>query len=390
MASPSRRRLPVLSTVAALTLLVGCGSSGSDNSSSGGGSSGSPLKIAIVQPYTGDSAYYGTYAKNAFALAMANYGSKPGGHPISFVKGDSKCVPASAVQAGNQVLAQSPVVMLAPACSGDTLALAPLLKAHNVAACSINLAPTITKEGGSQIYRAAPSDADTNDKFAAYMAGKGVKTIGIVHDTSGYGQGNVDSLVAALKKNNIEVAVNAAYDFSATDYSGQIIKLKRANVDAAYFEGYDLAVGNLIKQAKQLQLKAIYFANTNAGNATAGKAAGSALDGVEFATAFLPDASATASKFTDEWTKRFGVAPDSDSTDLYQCAVVILKAITGAGSKADGATVGAAMAKVSVTGLPTGDVAFSADRELTAPPVLIGTWEGGKTKLVKRLSGAGA
>jgi branched-chain amino acid transport system substrate-binding protein len=385
----SSRLLGAAVILATALVVSGCGSSSKSGTSgsSASGSNASPLKVAIIQPYTGDSAYYGDYANQAFKLAMAKFGSKPGGHPLSFVRGDSKCVPTSAVQAGNQVLASSPVAMLAPACSGDTLALAPLLKARGVPACSINLAPTIVSEGGGQIVRIAPSDTYTNDLFAKYMAAAGVKKIGIVHDTSGYGQGNSDTLVAALKKANIAVAVNATYDFDSTDYSGQIIKLKKAGVDATYFEGYDLAVGNLVKQAKQLQLKGKYFANTNAGNETAGKAAGSALDGVEFATAFLPDASQAAGDFAATWQQQFNAAANSGSVDLYQCAAVIIKAIEGAGPNADGKSVAAAMKKVSIPDLPTASVAFTPEGELTSPPVLIGTWDSGKTKLVKRLSG---
>lgn len=378
----------VVALIASALTLAACGGSGSSSGGGGGGSS-SPVKVAIIQPYSGDSAYYGQYAKQAFQLAMANFGSKPGGHPITFVRGDSKCVPTAAVQAGNQVFAQSPVAVLAPACSGDTLALKPLLKSRNVSACSINLAPGITESGG-KVVRAAPSDAYTNKLFAKYMADKGVKRIGIVHDTSGYGQGNVDTLVSALKQNGIKVVTNATYDFADTDYSGQIVKMKKAGVDAAYFEGYDLAVGNLVKQAKQLQLNVPYFANTNAGNITAGKAAGSALEGVEFATAFLPDASPTAKKFAQTWQQRFNEPPNSDSVDLYQCAAAILKGIAASGSNPTSETVGQKLRSVSLSGMPTGDISFNAVGDLENPPVLVGTWRNGRTVLVKRLSAAPA
>lgn len=378
-----------LAAVIAITAVAGagCGSSDSEKASSGGASkSAAPVKVGIIQPYSGDSAYYGEYAQQAFKVAMAKFGSEPGGHPVEFVKGDSKCVPTAAVQAGNQVLAKSPVAVLAPACSGDTLALKPLLKARSVPACSINLAPGITEAGGN-IVRAAPSDAFTNELFAKYIADKGVKKMGILHDTSGYGQGNVDTLVASLKQQGVGVATNATYDFADTDYSGQIVKLKQAGIDAVYLEGYDLAVGNLVKQAKQLQLDVPYFANTNAGNETAGKAAGAALDGVEFATAFLPDASAAEKEFATTWEQQFGEAANSDSVDLYQCAAVILKAIEAAGADVTGATVAEQLKTVSVPGVTVGTLAFDDAGDLQDPPVLIGTWKNGKTALVERLSG---
>lgn len=381
-------RAVVLATTLALAA-CGSSSSGSAGGSGGnGGGSGSAnaVKVGIIQPYTGDSAYYGQYANEAFKLAMSKYGSTPGGHAISFVRGDSKCTPTDAVQAVHQVLAHSPVAMLAPACSGDTLAIEQPLQAQSVSSCSINLAPTITHPGGD-VVRVAPSDTFTNKLFAKYIASKGIKKIGIIGDTSGYGQGNTSTLVSALKANGVTVAVNATYDPAATDYSGQILKLKQAGVDGAYFEGYDLEVGELLKQAKQLQLNVPYFANTNAGNGTAGKAGGKALDGVAFATAFLPNASAATRALTQTWQRTFHEAPNADSVDLYQCAVVLLKAIGASGGNATAQSVGQAVKKISVPGMTAGTVSFNSSGDLNSPPVLIGTWRGGKTVLVTRLAG---
>jgi branched-chain amino acid transport system substrate-binding protein len=365
------------------------GSSGSASSSSASASglgSGNPVTIGIIQPYTGDSAYYGQYANEAFKLAMSKYGSTPGGHTIKFVRGDSKCTPTDAVQAVHPILSSQPVAVLDPACSGDTLAIEPALQAQGIASCSINLAPSITHPGGD-VVRVAPSDAATNKLFAKYIASKGVKKIGIIGDTSGYGEGNTSTLASALKANGVQVVVNATYDFSATDYSGQILKLKQAGVDAAYFEGYDLEVGQLVKQAKQLQLNVPYFANTNAGNETAGKAAGSALNGVLFATAFLPDASPAMKSLTTTWQSTFHQAPNADSVDLYQCAVTLLKAIGAAGSNATAQSVNQAVKKVAAPGVTVGTISFGSSGDLTDPPVLIGTWRGGKTALVTRLAG---
>lgn len=348
------------------------------------------VTIGNIQPYTGDSGYYGQYADRAFEFAMDKYGAEPGGNKLSFVRGDSKCVPSAAVQAGRQVLAKKPVALLAPACSGDTLALKPRLAADHVPACSINLAPGITNENDKNpwVFRLAPSDTVTNRFFAKYMKSRGVKRIGIIHDNTGYGQGNSQTLVAGLKAAGIDVAVDASYEFSDTDYSGQILNLKRTGVDAAYFEGYDLQVAHLIKQARNLGFTGTIYANTNAGNVTAGKAGGEAMNGVLFATAFLPGWTEETQAYAAAWKKRYHEVPDVDQTDLYQCAAVILKALQEVGSQPTGDAVRAAMADISLSGTPTGTIRFNASGDRVNPPVLVGTWDQGKTKLVHVLSGS--
>ncbi len=344
--------------------------------------------IGIIQPYTGDSAYYGQYGDRAFQFAQKAFGKTPGGNTLSFVRGDSKCTPTAAVQAGHQVLAKKPVALLAPACSGDTLALKPLLAAAHVPACSINLAPSITGESNPWVFRIAPSDTVTNKFFALYMKSKGVKSVGIIHDTTGYGQGNDESMAAGLKAAGINVAVDASYEFADTDYSGQIVKLKQVGVDAAYFEGYDVQVANIIKQAKSLGLNVPIYANTNAGNVTALKTGGAAMDGVLFATAFLPGWSPGAKAYTAAWQKAYHQAPDVDQTDLYQCAAVILSALKKVGSHPTGDAMKSAIAKLKLPGMPSGTIRFNSIGDLVNPPVLVGTWANGKTKLVKLLSGS--
>jgi branched-chain amino acid transport system substrate-binding protein len=346
------------------------------------------VTLGIIQPYTGDSAYYGQYGDRAFAFAQSKYGASPAGNTLSFSRGDSKCTPTDAVQAGHQVLAHKPVALLAPACSGDTLALKPLLAAAHVPACSINLAPTITSGAPHWVFRIAPSDTVTNALFAKYMKSKGVKNIGIIHDTTGYGQGNDESLTAGLKAAGIRVAADASYGFSDTDYSGQIVSLKQKNVDAVYLEGYDVQVANLVKQVRSLGLDVPIYANTNAGNVTALKTGGSAMNGVIFATAFLPDWSPGAKAYTAAWIKKYHQAPDVDQTDLYQCAAVILSALRQVGPNPTGDAMRSQLAKLKLPGMPSGTIRFNATGDLVNPPVLVGTWVNGKTKLVKLLSGS--
>src|SRR5690242_877816 len=78
--------------------------------------SDSPIVIGLVEPYTGEEAIYGQWVDDAWTLAMETYGNTIAGHPIKLVRGDSKCQPAVAVSAARQVLAEKPVVLMAPVC----------------------------------------------------------------------------------------------------------------------------------------------------------------------------------------------------------------------------------------------------------------------------------
>lgn len=378
---------------AAMLTMSACGSSGSSHatsgSSSGGsisGSSGGSITVALIQPYSGAEAYYGKYENDAWTLAEQKYGSTINGHAIKLVRADSKCDPATAVSAVRQVLADNPTVINGSDCSGDTLAMLPITTAKHIPLVSENLAPKITTTGSKYIWRVQVSDAATNKYFGKYLASKGYKNLGIIHDTTSYGTANAQTLVDGLTAAGAKVSVQASYDASATDYSGQILKLKNANVDAAYIEGYDLQEGNLVKQARSLGLTAPIYGPTTASDSTFIKAAGSAANGMQFATSFIPDWNSTASSFSQKWNSKFGYEPNMDSVGMYEAAVATIKALQAAGPGASATKVNTAFAGLKLTGLPEGSVSFTSSGNLAQPTVLAGTWSNGATKLVKILT----
>lgn len=378
-----RAALAVVS-MATLALTAACGSSSSGGGASG--SSGSPIVVGVVQPYSGAEAYYGKYENDAWKMAEKNYGSSIDGHPIKLVQGDSKCDPATAVSAVRQILAQQPTVINAPDCSGDTLAMLPITTAAKVPLVSENLAPDITTKGSHYVWRAQASDAATNKLFGKYIAGLGHQHIGVINDTTSYGVANSQTLVDGLSAAGVTPTVKTTYDISATDYSGQILKLKQAGVDAAYMEGYDLQEGNLVKQARSLGLSVPIYGPTTASDGTFLKAAGSAAEGVTFATSFLPDWSPSAKSFAKKWQSEFGYPPNMDSVGMYQVAVVTIKALQKAGAGASADQVNSALKDLQVSGLPEGSVSFTATGDLAHPLVLVGQWHNQTTKLVKVLA----
>jgi branched-chain amino acid transport system substrate-binding protein len=377
----ARATLAVVSA-AALALTAACGSSGSG----GSGGSGSPIVVGVVQPYSGAEAYYGKYQNDAWKMAMQKYGSSIDGHPIKLVKGDSKCDPATAVSAVRRVLAQQPTVLNAPDCSGDTLAMLPITTAAKVPLVSENLAPDITTKGSHYVWRVQASDAATNKLFGKYIAAQGHQHIGVINDTTSYGVANSQTLVDGLSAAGMTPAVKATYDISATDYSGQILKLKQANVDSAYIEGYDLQEGNLVKQAQSLGLNVPIYGPTTASDGTFLKAAGSAAEDVVFATSFLPGWSPSAKSFAKKWQDEFGYPPNMDSVGMYQAAVVTIKALQKAGAGASPEQVNSALKGLQVSALPEGSVSFTSTGDLAHPLLLVGQWHNKTTKLVKVLA----
>lgn len=378
------RGLSFAAVLGAVLFATACGG----GSSSSSGSSNSPIVIGIVQPYSGAESYYGQYADNAWTQVMQKYGSSINGHPIKLVKADSKCEPTAAVTAVRDVLAQNPIAIMAPACSADTLAMLPLTTAAQVPLVSENLAAAVTQQNSHYVWVVQPNDGVTNKYFGQWMVQQGYTKVGIVHDTTAYGQGNASTIADSLTSQGDPPVVNQSYDLAATDYSGQILALKQAPINCAYLEGYDLQIGTLVKQARSLGLSVPLVAPTSATDSTFLQAAGGAAnaEGLTVVTSFLASASPAAMAYAQA-VQNFGYAANEDSAGIYEDAVVIMEGLMKAGDGATSSQLNTAIGGLNLTGLPEGAVSFQSDGEIANPLVIVTQWKSGNVTQVAVLSG---
>ncbi|MBV9521559.1 MAG: ABC transporter substrate-binding protein, partial [Alphaproteobacteria bacterium] len=265
----------------------------------------SPIVIGMVEPYTGEESNYGQWVDDAWKLAIENYGDNIKGHPIKIVKADSKCEPSVAVSGARQVVAEHPVMLMAPVCSGDTLAIMPMIKSNQLPTLSDNIAPKVTQESGGWVWRVQLTDSVVTPPEVKYILSKGYKRIGVIHDTSAPGQANGQNVIAALNAGGLPPVEVATYALADTDYSGPLLKMKGANVDALYVEAYETQGARLIQQAKQLGFTVPTYANFSLFDETFIKAAGEAGNGLIGVTSYTPSWSDAAKKFDEQWFKKF-------------------------------------------------------------------------------------
>lgn len=176
----------------------------------------SPIVIGTIQPYTGEELSYGEWLNDAWKLATAVYGDTIHGHPLKLVKADGKCEPSVAVSAARQVIAQHPVMLLAPVCSGSTLAILPLIKSHELPTLSDNIAPPITKEGDGWVWRVQVTDAVVTPALMKYILSDGYKRVGLIYDTSAPSQAQAHDAIAALRTGGVRPAAVATFALSST------------------------------------------------------------------------------------------------------------------------------------------------------------------------------
>lgn len=355
----------------------------SASSPSSASNAGGAIKVALPMPFTGPDAAFGAYAENAFKVALDQYASKLSGQTVSLIKADTKCTPSVAVQAINQIRGDSPLVATSSACSGDNLAMKPVVESEQLPMVVDSLSPNIV-DGAQTMWQVTSTVEPIGAALAKYMAQHSVKSLSVIHDASSYGEAAATGIVDGSKAQNIKVADNLTYQLADTDYSAQILAAKKSSADAVYVEGYALQAANLIKQAKQLGLAVPIYASLDIDDPAAFSAGGSALNGVVFASSWIANDSAASQEFVKEYKAVAGSDPGVVPETVYESAVAILEAIIGAGSNPTRQTINDALAKVSVQ-LPSGPAEFDSNRVRKGANIYIGEVENNAVKLIGTL-----
>jgi branched-chain amino acid transport system substrate-binding protein len=345
-----------------------------------------PIVIGMVEPYTGEESNYGQWVDDAWKLATDNYGDNIKGQPFKVVRADSKCEPSVAVSAGRQVFAEHPVILMAPVCSGDTLAILPMIKSNQVPTLSDNIAPRVTQESDGWVWRIQLTDSVVTPPEAQYILSKGYKRIGVIYDTSAPGQANGQNMIEALKAGGNPPVEIATYALADTDYSGPLLKMKAANLDALYVEAYETQGARLITQARQLGFTLPIYANFSLFDETFIKAAGPAGNGIIGVTSYTPDWSDDAKKFDEQWFKKFNYHTNADIAALYEMGVVAITALKSA-PDARNKALNDIIAKTNLPNLPMGALSFDSTGNNANPLVLLVTWKDEKIQVLQVLKG---
>ncbi len=230
--------------------------SGSKNQE--GATDKSPITIGFVGPLNGDLANLGLNAKSAVEIAVDEVNGAGGinGRPLQVIYEDGKCNGADASQAGNKLINVDHVpVILGGACSGETLAIAPIAEQTKTTMLSYcSSAPKVT-EAGDYIFRDYPSDTYQGSYGAKFVKEQLGKTkVAILNVKTDWG----DGIAGVFKKSFTEmggtIVAEESFEQTSHDLRAQLAKIKAAKPELVYFLSYTDASIPGLKQAADMKL----------------------------------------------------------------------------------------------------------------------------------------
>ncbi|MEO5694846.1 MAG: branched-chain amino acid ABC transporter substrate-binding protein [Usitatibacter sp.] len=334
---------------------------------------GVTVTIAHAGPLTGSIAHLGKDDENGVALAIDQANAQKimiGGKPVTFkmVSEDDQADPKVGTTVAQKLVDAKVAAVVGHLNSGVTIPASDIYAKAGIPVISGSATnPTLTERGLTNVFRTVGRDDQQGPAIAAYIAGelKG-KKVAIIDDKTAYGEGIANEVEKTLKAAKVTIVSRERTTDKETDFKAVLTKIKGKNPNVIFYGGMDATGGPMLKQARELGIKAVFAFGDGACTNEMSKLAGPAAEGMACSQAGLP-AEAASSEFKDAFTKKFGEIKQY-APYFYDGAMAMIEAMKKADST-DPAKFGPVIKDVTFKGA-TGNVAFDAkgdrkDAEMT-------------------------
>jgi len=245
--------------------------------------------------------------------------------------------------------------------------------------------PKLTEQGFKTQFRVVGRDDQQGPAIASYLAATAKpKVVAVIDDATAYGEGIANEVEKTLKAAKITVLPREKGTDKTTDWKAILTKLRGRNPDAVFYGGMDATGGPLLKQGRELGIKAVFSFGDGACTEEMGKLAGQAAEGLLCSQAGIPVAAADK-KFLEAYKKKFNADPILYAPFTYDAANLLIAAMQKANS-ADPAKYLPELQKISFTGA-TGSISFDGKGDRKDAEMTIFTMKSGKIEPIAVIKG---
>jgi branched-chain amino acid transport system substrate-binding protein len=382
MKNPQIRISAIAAAVAAVFTLAGCGPS------SGGGNE---VKIGHVGPLTGGIAHLGKDNENGARLAIeqANEAKvKIDGKDVKFtlVAEDDQADPKVGSTVAQKLVDAKVAGVVGHLNSGTSIPASPIYNQAGIPVISGSATnPKLTEQGFKTQFRVVGRDDQQGPAIASYLATNNKpQTVAVIDDATAYGEGIANEVEKTLKAAKITVLPREKGTDKTTDWKAILTKLRGRNPDAVFYGGMDATGGPLLKQGRELGIKAVFSFGDGACTDKMKELAGDAAEGLLCSQAGIP-VEAADKKFLDAYKKKFNAEPILYSPFTYDAANMLIQAMQKANSS-DPKKYLPVLAKLDFSGA-TGKIQFDDKGDRKDAEMTIFTMKGGKLLPVAVIKG---
>src|SRR5262245_1337721 len=375
----------------AAALAVACCGKEAPKTEKGADASSAEIKIGHVAPLTGGIAHLGKDNENGARLAIDEANTAKitiDGKEAKFVlvAEDDQADPKVGTTVAQKLVDAKVAGVVGHLNSGTTI---PASDIYNKAGIPVITGsatnPKLTEQGFKVTFRTVGRDDQQGPAIAGYLAATAKpKTVAVIDDATAYGAGIADEVEKTLKAAGVKVLPRERGTDKTTDWKAVLTKVKGRGPDAVFYGGMDATGGPLLKQGRELGLKAVFAFGDGACTDKMKELAGDAADGLLCSQAGIPP-QAASKKFLDAYKAKFNQDPILYAPFTYDGANLLIEAMKKANS-ADPAKYLPELAKISYRGA-TGPIAFDEKGDRKDAEITSCTMKGGKLEPIAIVKG---
>lgn len=280
------------------------------------------IKIGVMFPLSGDLASIGDEIVNSLTIALDEINENGiNGRNVRLIYEDSKCDPREAVNSINKLINIDGVkIVIGEACSGATLAAAPIAKNNQVILFSpFSTSPDLTY-AGEYFFRTAPSDAFQGQIIANYAIENNIKNIGIILEDVDYTNA-LNKVFKETYKNFGTILIKEKYRTEESDFRTPLLKIINQNTEAIYvLPQTPKKLALILRQLKEMGYRGRILTTEVADSSEILTNYKKEIEGVVFAQARFDPNKGKSKEFLDKYYQRHQTLPKTFGSFFFASA----------------------------------------------------------------------
>ena len=345
------------------------------------------VKIGHVAPTSGGIAHLGKDNENGARMAIEDLNAKGvmiGGKKAKFelLAEDDAGDPKQGTAAAQKLVDAKVNGVIGHLNSGTSIPASKIYSDAGIPQISPSATnPKFTRNGYKTTFRVVADDVHLGGTLGRYAVKnlKG-KSIAVIDDRTAYGQGVADEFEKGVKGAGGKTVAREFTNDKATDFTAILTSIKAKKPDVVFFGGMDAVAGPMMRQMKQLGIKAKFVGGDGICSSELPKLAAGTMEDGQVVCAEAGGVEGTAKKSMDDFYAAYKKKYNDDvkvyAPYVYDATMVMVAAMVKAGS-AEPAKYLPVLAKTDGYKGVTGTIGFDAKGDIKNGALTLYTYKGG-------------
>ena len=345
------------------------------------------VKIGHVAPTSGAIAHLGKDNENGARMAIEDLNAKGvtiGGKKVKFelLAEDDAGDPKQGTAAAQKLVDAKVNGVIGHLNSGTSIPASKIYSDAGIPQISPSATnPKFTRNGYKTTFRVVADDVHLGGTLGRYTVKqlKG-KSIAVIDDRTAYGQGVADEFEKGVKGAGGKTVAREFTNDKATDFTAILTSIKAKKPDVVFFGGMDAVAGPMMRQMKQLGIKAKFVGGDGICSSELPKLAAGTMEDGQVVCAEAGGVEGTAKKSMDEFYAAYKKKYNDDvkvyAPYVYDATMVMVAAMVKAGS-AEPAKYLPVLAKTDGYKGVTGTIGFDDKGDIKNGALTLYTYKGG-------------